>query len=291
MTFFFRPRFFPLLPRFLTLCTLLLLGFISSPQAAKKRRSPKRQGQAKTLRNQTRSSAEKNSAVSNSEPTRKQRIAVLRLGALGISSAVKNNLEMLLRNSINTIQGADIISAVDIEIALQDPKNRETASCGGGPGCAQKVARLVGADTVVFGNIGAIGEAYNLNLRALDTHSGKEIARQQIGVSGNRDLLIPEIRLAAYRLIAPDKITGSLLVQIDAEGVQVEIDGKIVGVTPLKSPIENIPPGQHVIVLKRPGYSEFQQEFSIRPFETARIKLDMKQAQPETPPLSSESSQ
>ena len=35
-----------------------------------------------------------------------------------------------------------------------------------------------------------------------------------------------------------------------------------------------------VVVLRRPGYSQFQQEFTIRPFETARLRLDLQKANP-----------
>jgi hypothetical protein len=86
--------------------------------------------------------------------------------------------------------------------------------------------------------------------------------------------------LATYKLLAPEKIRGALLIEIDVEGVEVEIDGKKIGVTPLTRPIEDLTPGAHLVVLKRPGYSEFQQEFSVNPFETAKLKLELGKSQP-----------
>src|SRR5690606_12516946 len=103
----------------------------------------------------------------------------------------------------------------------------------------------------VFGSLGALGDAFSLNLRAIDVATGNEIARQRTNLSGTRHLLIPEMRLAAYRLIAPDRIRGSLLIEIDVEGVEVEIDGAHVGTTPLNDPV-SLAPGAHVVVLKRP---------------------------------------
>ncbi len=59
----------------------------------------------------------------------------------------------------------------------------------------------------------------------------------------------------------------------------IEIDGAQVGVTPLLRPIEDLAPGAHVVTLKRPGFSEFQQEFTIKPFETAKLKLELGKTQ------------
>ncbi len=214
-----------------------------------------------------------------SPPERPVQVAVLELNALGLSTAMRKNLELLVRNSIATIPRHRVTPPIEVQMALQDPRHKAIAECGGGPECAVKVGRLVKADLVVFGTISTIGEAFSLNLRVMETRTGKETARQQSRISGNRDLLIPEVRLAAYKLVAPERIRGSLLIDIDVAGVEVEIDGKKIGVTPLSKPVEDLLPGPHVVVLKRPGFSEFQQEFVIKPFETARLKLELGAAQ------------
>ena len=218
-------------------------------------------------------------AAAPADPNKKTSVAVLQLTSLGIASDEIGSLERYLRNSIGTIDTIELISPVDVQIALRKPKNKEAADCGGGPKCAVQIGALVQADVVVFGSVGAMGDAFSLNLRAMDVRSGKELARQRTSLSGTRHQLIPEMRLSAYRLIAPDRIRGSLLIEIDVEGVEVEIDGETVGVTPLKEPVKNLTPGAHVVVLKRPGYSQFQHEFEIRPFDTARLKLDLRSAQ------------
>ncbi len=207
-------------------------------------------------------------------------MAVLELGALGLSSAMRKNLELLIRNSITTMGGFTVIPPVDVQIALQNPKNKVVADCGGGPECAVAAGRLVGADRVVFGTIGSIGQSFSLNLRIMDVSTGKELGRDKSSISGSRDLVIPELRLATYRLVAPDKIRGSLIIEIDVAGVEVEIDGRAVGVTPIREPIGDLAPGPHLVVLKRPGFSQFQQEFTVKPFETAKLKLELGKTAP-----------
>lgn len=205
------------------------------------------------------------------------KVAVIELGSLGLQgrdNELPRALESYLRNSIATIQGMQLIPALDVQMALQDPR-LGLSDCAGGPKCALRLGQAVGADRVVFGTISAAGQAYSLNARAIDVASGKEVARHTATISGSRDALIPEVRLTAFKLLAPDKIRGSLLVDIDVSDVVVEIDGQRVGVTPLAEPVANLAPGPHVVVLRRAGYSEFQQEFSIKPFETLKLKLQL----------------
>ena len=202
------------------------------------------------------------------------RVAVLELGTLGMSNDERRSLEMLLRNSIATIEGFAVIPQVDVQMALSDPKNFAVSQCGGGPDCSVQIGRLVGADRVVFGTLSTIGDAFSLNLRVMDIKSGKELAKEQSRTSGNRNVLIPEVRLAAYRLVAPNKIHGWLEIESTIEGVEIEVNGAKVGVTPLREPLAVVP-GDLVVVARRPGFTEFQKEFHVKPFERVKFQLDL----------------
>lgn len=260
----------------LVLCMMLLPGV--EAEAKRRRRKPAPRPAAPEGRAEAPPSGD---PAADEAPARKQRVVVLELASLGIAGDEIESLGRYLRHSIGTIDTVEMVSPVDVQIALSKPKNKEVAACGGGPKCALQVGALVQADVVVFGSVGAMGDAFSLNLRALDVATGVEKARQTTSLSGTRHQLIPEMRLAAFRLIAPDRIRGSLLIEIDVEGVEIEIDGLVVGVSPMQGEVKNLTPGSHVVVLRRPGYSEFQQEFEIKPFDTARLKLDLKKAQKE----------
>lgn len=201
------------------------------------------------------------------------KVAVLELSGLGITDIAKN-LEQYLRNSIATIDGFQVLSAVDVQMALQDPKNRAVATCGGGVDCAIRVGKTVGADVVVIGSLTGLGEAFSLNLRAVDVNRSRELSRYQATVSG-RDKLIPEVRLAAYRLVAPDRIRGWLVVELDVPGATVEVDNQAVGTTPLEKPVENLTPGSHLVVIKHPAFALFKQQVAIRPFEPTRLTISL----------------
>ncbi|MEL6547280.1 MAG: PEGA domain-containing protein [Myxococcota bacterium] len=208
-----------------------------------------------------------------------RKVAITQLSGLGLENKLVRAFERYLETSVGTIDGVSTITSVDVEIALQDPRNEAIRRCGGGTrarvACAAALGKVLGADTVIYGTIGAIGESYSVNLRAVDVASRSESAKHSATIAGSRDRLIPEVRLAAFKLVAPDKIQGTLKVEFNVAGVLVEIDGREIGTTPLKNPSLSLPPGAHVVVLRRPGFKEFQQEFEIEAFETTRLRLEL----------------
>ena len=197
---------------------------------------------------------------------------------------MRRNLELLLSNSIGTVRGLQLIPPLDVQMLLQAPKNADLALCGGGPECAQRIGKVAGADVVVFGTCASIGDSFSLNLRAIAVPTGKEIGRQNVSVSGSRDQLIPEVRLAAYRLLAPSQLRGALLVDTDLDGVAISIDGKECGVTPLPKPLDDLAPGEHTVLVRRLGYAPLEQKLVIKPFQTTRLQLQLqKSAEPAAP--------
>lgn len=218
-------------------------------------------------------------AATDSNEANSRKVAITDLSGLGLESKLVRAFERYLETSVGTIDGVSTISSIDVEIALQDPRNEAIRRCDGGSRarvqCAADLGAVLGADTVIYGTIGAIGDSYSVNLRAVDVASRRESAKHSATIAGSRDKLIPEVRLAAFKLVAPDKILGTLEVDIDVPGVLVEIDGKELGTTPLADPLVQLPPGAHVVVLRRPGFDEFQQEFDIKAFETARLQLEL----------------
>jgi hypothetical protein len=250
---------------YLYVCTLGGLLFVpASAWAAKKSSHNKPEPASDRSPGQTRSS-----------PTH---VAVLELASLGLPEEMRRNLQILLNNSIRTMDNIQTIGTLDVQMMLQGPKYAELNKCGGGPDCAARIGRAVGADVVVFGTLANIGDNFSLNLRAIVAASGQEVGRQKVEVSGSRDVLIPAIRLAAFRLLAPEQVHGALMIDTNVDGVMISIDGKNFGTTPLTRPIERLHEGEHVVVVTRDGYTTQTQNLTIRPFETTRLRLQLKTA-------------
>ena len=76
---------------------------------------------------------------------------------------------------------------------------------------------------------------------------------------------------------------GWLEIVSTVDGVEIEINGAHVGVTPLKEPLA-VTPGDLVVVARRPGFTELQKELHVGPFERIKFQLELGKAEPAKPP-------
>jgi PEGA domain len=83
--------------------------------------------------------------------------------------------------------------------------------------------------------------------------------------------------VAAYRLVAPDKVRGALALLTDARGARMYLDGKPIGVTPLAAPISGLPVGEHSLRIARDGYADFLRPITIRFQKTTQVIVNMEE--------------
>ena len=196
-------------------------------------------------------------------------IAVLGLDALGVDSERVTRLESLFRMELSRLAGKPMLSRRAIESKL---KRTKLARCGGETKCLVAIGQKLGVDLVVSGNVASLGDSYVVNIKVVD--SKKEIELLRIAsdpLRGESDELIEPIRVAAYRLLAPNEIEGAITILADIEGASVELDGKRVGTTPLSGPLENLDIGKHRLRVTASGYSEFDKEITVRFQKTSRV--------------------
>ena len=63
-------------------------------------------------------------------------------------------------------------------------------------------------------------------VKAVDAGTAKQLTRiQSDPLRGSPDDLIEGVRVAAYKLLAPDQLHGSIQIQTDLVGVEVQLDG------------------------------------------------------------------
>jgi hypothetical protein len=73
---------------------------------------------------------------------------------------------------------------------------------------------------------------------------------------------------------SPPQATGSLRIKTDASAVQVVMDGKEIGRTPLT--IRQLSAGRHQLVLVKEGYEDYVQEVEISPVRPASLFVVMR---------------
>jgi PEGA domain len=96
--------------------------------------------------------------------------------------------------------------------------------------------------------------------------TGKQIQRiQSDPLRGSPDDLIEGVRVAAYKLLAPNQIYGAIQIQSDLVGAEVTLDGRPHGKTPLPNQgvIGKQALGKHDLRVQAKGYAPFSDEVDV----------------------------
>jgi hypothetical protein len=200
--------------------------------------------------------------IGGAEEVLDKKIAVWRFDALGIQPELVARLETLFRMELDRLDRQPLPSRREIERVVTS----EQKDCTGEEKCLAAIGKRLGVDIVVTGTVGAMGDSYVLNIKAVETATAKQMQRiQSDPLRGSPDDLIEGVRVAAYKLLAPDQIYGSIQIQSDLVGAEVQIDGKKIGKTPLPSlgVIGRQPLGKHKLRVQASGYAPFEEDVDV----------------------------
>jgi hypothetical protein len=195
------------------------------------------------------------------ENTLDQRIVVWKFDGLGIDAEIVSRLEALFRLELGRLDKQPLPSRRDVEHALPADLN----ACGGDDRCLTAIGKKLNVATVVAGTVATLGDSYVLDVKAVDVATGKPKRIQSDPLKGTADDLIEGVRVAAYRLLAPEQLHGALRVQSDLIGAEVSLDDKSIGKAPLPNQgvVANQSLGVHKIHVAAPGYDPFDTDVEV----------------------------
>jgi hypothetical protein len=197
-----------------------------------------------------------------------QSYALFRLDPLGIAPEIVDQLERILRVELERVTGAKLPARATIE--QLEAANPKLAGCTANPACLTPLAKALKATRVVAGNVGGLADSYVINLKLVD-RDGHELRRVSATLRGSSEELIDEVRVAAFRLIAPERLVGAIAVLSDVPGATVRLDGVEVGRTPLQAPLFDLSVGVHQLEVTREGFSPFAESVPVRFEKTTEV--------------------
>ena len=190
-----------------------------------------------------------------------EKIAVWRFDALGIDPEIVQRLETLFRMELDRLDKQPLPSRAAVDKAVTPAEQ----NCTGEEKCLAAIGKRLGVDLVVTGTVGSLGDNYVLNIKVVDVATGKSQKMQSDPLRGSPDDLIEGVRVAAYKLLAPDQLHGAVQIQSDIVGASVAIDGKDIGKTPLPAQgvISRLALGKHTLRVESKGYDVFEQPIEV----------------------------
>jgi hypothetical protein len=192
-----------------------------------------------------------------------QKIAVWRFDALGIETELVGRLETLFRKELDRL----VKTPLPTRAAIDKVVTAAERDCTGEEKCLAAIGKRLGVDVVVTGTVGSLGDSYILNIKAVDTATAKQLQKITTEpLRGSPDDLIDGVRVAAYRLLAPQHIHGAIQIQGDLVGATVELDGKPIGKLPLANlgMVSKQQLGPHKLRVSAAGYAPFEDTVDVR---------------------------
>ncbi len=205
-----------------------------------------------------------------------KKIAVWRFDALGIDNEIVQRLETLFRMELDRLDKVPQPSRRDIERSVTTAEQQ----CTGEEKCLTSIGKRLGVEFVVTGTVGSLGDNYVLNIKVVDVSTGKSQRIQSDPLRGSPDELIEGVRVAAYRLLAPQQIHGSLQIQSDLIGAEVTLDGNKLGKTPLPNGgvITKLALGKHRLRVEAKTYDPFDSDVEVHFQKVSPVVVRLLQA-------------
>jgi hypothetical protein len=181
-------------------------------------------------------------------------VAVAPLTALGAedTSASAKKVQADLEAAIGGVEDTTVIGSKATLAAVKKAKRPELRVCEGDVTCLTELGKLVGADLVVAGEAGGLGDVKVVYLQLIEVSKGKALRSTTLevgdGESGGAEG-------AAYRLLAPGRYVGTTTLNVDAAGATIYVDGRKLGKSP--SPPIELSVGTHALRVTHPEYRDF----------------------------------
>jgi len=211
--------------------------------------------------------------VAQARATKTQRVAIWRIDPLGdLSPEIVARLESLLLQEMGRIVG-DIVPSIKSQQVQR--KSRALRKCQGADYCLAQIGRRLRARYIVSGTLASLGRDYVVRLKMVSTKTGKSVRGIAEVLSGQKDQLIEAVRVAAYRLLAPERLQGSLQVLVNIAGATIYLDGVRVGVSPLRHAMPNLAVKKHTLRITHPDHLDFIRKVKVRfqKMSIVRVKL------------------
>jgi hypothetical protein len=213
-------------------------------------------------------------AVCATHATADRIVAVSPLSTLGAEdkSAPTKKLLLQIEQAIASMPGTKVVSAAQVSAAIDKAKKPQLRQCEGESTCVTELGRLVGAQLVITGEVGGLGDSKVVYLKTTDVGAARELRSTTLAI-GTAAADTPAG--AAVRLLDPDRYRGTVKFGFDVQGATVQVNGTKVQLSATKELA--LPVGTHAVTVTHPQYHNFVKFVDVGYGRTTAIDVTMKQ--------------
>jgi len=208
----------------------------------------------------------------------KRTLAILDFDGLGISQQEAQLLTNRLRTLLVQTDSYRVIERGQMEQILQE-QNFQLSLCTSQE-CAVEVGQLLGAQEIMTGSIGKIGQTFTVDLRIVDVETSSILKTASYDIRGEIDQMLTEGMVEVARRVSENSALGAgskygtLNVYSQPEGARVLVDGEEMGVTPFAA-TELSAGEEHTIQMMLDGYESYTESIVIDEGENPAINIGL----------------
>jgi hypothetical protein len=189
-------------------------------------------------------------------------------------SAPTKQLTKAIEQALASLGDVKIVDAAATAAAADRAKKPQLKLCEDDAACLADLGKLTGAQFVVSGDVGGLGESRVVYLSVTDVSSGKLVRSTTLAV-GAKGVEPAMAQGAAVRLLDPDKYKGTVHLSIDVSNAQVFVNGSRVTLSPKGEVV--LPVGTQAIRVTNPEYHDFVRFVDVTFGKTADVQVGMQQ--------------
>lgn len=204
------------------------------------------------------------------------RVVLVPLSALGSEASARTirSLTGSLATEIRRLKRIKLLPRKQVEGAMKKAGRTDLTSCDGSEKCLVELGAITGADYVVFGEVGGLGDAQVVYLKLIGVKAKKDIRSTTLEFEG-KAIESRSVGAAATRLLAPNLFTGNLAVTVDVPGASIYVDGDKVAESPTKAIPLSV--GSHALRITHPEFRDFVRFVEIEFKKSLVVKANLQQ--------------
>src|SRR5688572_19374439 len=182
-------------------------------------------------------------------------VAVLDIKGSPGAEATASALTTVLTAEVGALDGFDAVSRNELQSILTHQANASELGCDD-VGCLANVGKLANAQLVISGSVVKVEGAHVLAVSLIDPAGPNIVDRKELSWRGSTEAMLAVIRPTVDRLLGGASSaahTGALEV-FAADGALVVLDGKELGLAPIKDPVRDLMVGVQRLRVSKDGF-------------------------------------
>ncbi len=203
-------------------------------------------------------------------------VAVLDLRSSKDTQASARALSLLVASEVGATPGYRAISRNDLRNLLAHQSDAQMLGCDDVK-CLSDIARLAAADLLVAGSVEKIENAYVFSLQLIDPVQARVLERQAATWSDDPDRIVELARPLVARILAGpagQQMSGALEI-LAPEKTVINLDGKRLGLAPLKHAITGLATGPHTIEAHLDGFEPYRHQVVVVNKERSLLQVQL----------------